>query len=133
MIQNIINGFQKIFSYSDLTLDEVFEVDKVVDGDGVICIQVNNIQRLNPQVADYRLTILITGQTYIDNDPTKAKINQFFIASNRILTSLTAGQLKNQTGELVEGYIFKQSELLEAESTRGFSSEVEVYVCDFQL
>lgn len=133
MIQNIINGFQKIFSDSELELDQVFEVDKVVDGDGVICIQVSNIQRLNPQLADYKLTILITGQTYIDNDPTKQKINQFFIESNRILTSLTAGQLKNQTGELVEGYIFKQSELIEAESTRGFSSEVEVYVCDFQL
>lgn len=133
MIQNIIQGFQKEFIDSGLKLDESFDVYKVVDGDGVICIQVSNIQRLNPQVADYKLTILITGQTYIDNDPTKSKINHFFLYSNRVLTNLTAGRLKNRTGELVEGYIFKQSELIEAESTRGFSSEVEVYVCDFQL
>jgi hypothetical protein len=88
---------------------------------------------LNPQLADYKITVLITGQTYIDNDPTRQKINQFFVDSNRILTSLTANQLKNKTGELVEGYIFKQSEIVESDSTRGFASEIELYVCDFQL
>lgn len=133
MLQNIINGFQKIYESNGLELDEIFDVDKVVDGDGSLCIQVNAIQRLNPQIADYRITILFSGQTYIDNDPTKEKINHFFVESNKILTNLTANQLKNETGELVEGYIFKQAEMVQMETTRGFSSEVQLYVCDFVL
>lgn len=130
MIKDIIESFKQIFNHFDLQLKENYDVEQVVDGDGVIVISVTNIQRLQPQLNDYRITLNISGQTYIDNDLDQLKIQAMFKQCSSALSMINV-QAINVVG--VVGYIFKESNIIDTEATHGFTAQIDLYATQFEL
>lgn len=130
MIKDIIDSFKQIFSSYSLQLKENYDVEQVVDGDGVIVISVTNIERLQPQLNDYRITLNISGQTYIDNDLDQSKIQAMFKQCSLALSMINV-QIINVQG--IVGYIFKESSIIDSEATHGFTAQIDLYATEFQL
>lgn len=131
MIKNIIQSFQHIFNnYTSFELKEDYDVQEVIDGDGVIIIAVSNIEKLHPQLKDYKITIAISGQTYIDNDLEQTKIQKMFKETNAVLADITITDINVQG---VVGYIFKQSNIIDTEETHGFTCEIDLFATQFEL
>lgn len=130
MIKDIIESFKQIFNGYGLQLKENYDVEQVVDGDGVIVISVTNIQRLQPQLNDYKITLNISGQTYIDNDLDQTKIQAMFKHCSLALSMINV-QIINVVG--VVGYIYKESSIIDSEATHGFTAQIDLFATQFQL
>ena len=133
MLVNITNAIIKIFGDNQLSLNEIFDAQNVLQGTGELTVSVEDITKLHPLVNDYSINYIISGQTLIEDDKKKQKINDLFHKSNLAVNTFTAAKLKEESNENVVGVIINNARFDDDQHSCVFNIDFTVYACDLIL
>ena len=125
-INNIENGLINILG-NEYKVITSFDESQEVDYNGVIAVNVVSAEDLHHgQYKDYKFTVNISGQTFIDNDIDRTEIKKML---NYCLDKLTIKQIKTNITNCV-GVLINNFEMQSDDETNNFVVNMQLYICD---
>lgn len=130
-IQDKITGFFQEFLGNTYPVIAWYDESEDVDPEGVIAINVNRIENMQHCVncQDYKISININGQTLVDSDKNKAKINAIHYFIMNKLAGLRVDTISNSIDDVV-GVVIGESNLLSDGDTNNIECNIDIYVND---
>lgn len=130
MIQDIIDGFQKLLK--DFDIVDIGEVDASLNPVGSTAVQISNIVAINPEICDSVLTLTFYGMTTADADPEKAIINTLFQNIAQELRSITINDIRMTCNCQAELWYFLSAVPPSGGPERVFQIQYNLVIQDFQ-
>lgn len=133
MIQNIIDGFKKLLKSDIYDVIDSYDQSEEVNGNGMMRIQIDQLELVQQNLNDYFIDLTIEGQTFIDDDLDKKKLLDMFKFSQSKLTQVTPQQFSSLSSENVVGILRNGSNIFDNESVHSFEIKIRLAVCDFSI
>lgn len=120
--------YNKVIDYlqGDYTVIKSYDAEDEIDLNGVIAITLDNIQNLHHgNIKDYKVSMLINGQTFTQEDKDKSVILQMF---DYVFDKIHPTRLKATIGSDCAGVLINTGNLQSDGETNNFSFQIDIYI-----
>lgn len=110
----------------DYTVIKSFDAESQIDLNGVIAVTLENAENLHHgNIKDYKVSMLINGQTFTQDDKDKGKILQMF---DYVFDKLHPTRLKATIGSDCAGVLINTGNLQSDGETNNFSFQIDLFI-----
>lgn len=131
MISNIITALKILLNDLGIDLTVDFENIDHVDPNGSVVLYHDGLEQLNYPLPDYTISFTIQGQTFIENDLDKNKINQLYQKALKFITECNQSTLTLHSKENICAIKLQNSFISSDSEVHSFTINFDVIVTDF--
>ena len=125
MFEQIYATLLNFFS-GKYTIIKSYDEEEQINLNGVIAITLDRLQNVhNGNLQDFKLSVSINGQTFVEQDKSKEIILQMF---DYVLSKLNPKQIQTAVEDCV-GVLTNTGQLTSDGETNNFSYSLDLYIC----